>query len=256
MEADQEPNQPHNDEWCVINENEQQKPKQEPEQPNQDLEQEQDKPIDDLHMILILDESGSMGTIRNDIIGSINTFTNEQKELKKDNTTFTFVKFSTNVTTNYEKKLLSDVSEISQNDYKPNGNTALYDAIGITINKYADEKNVCMLIVTDGEENSSREFNHKKITELIEKKKNDNWKFIYLSADLSTAKQGANIGILTSEQGCKNTACNNIAVGYRALSTNIAGSCNKTIGEYRMKGKMKGMGAGDDTQNDYLMKTV
>jgi hypothetical protein len=253
MEADKEPNQLQNDEWCVLNENPHPEVKQEQQQ---DLNPEQDIPVDDLHMILVLDESGSMGTIRNDIIGSINTFINEQKELKKDNTTFTFVKFSTNVNTSYEKKLLSDVIEVTPNDYKPNGNTALYDAIGITINKYTDEKNVCMLIVTDGEENSSREFDHTKITEMINKKKDSDWKFIYLSADLSTAKQGAKIGIFTSAQGCNNTTSNNVAVGYQALSKNISENCNTAIKEYRKTGKMKGMGSGYNIQDEKLMKTV
>ncbi len=238
MQADKEPNQLHNDEWCVLNKNTPSEPK--------NPEPEPDNPIDDLHIIMILDESGSMGSIRNDIIGSVNTFINEQKELKKDNTTFTFVKFSTLVSYNYEKKLLSDVPELLSNDYKPNGNTALYDAIGSTINKYADEKNVCMLIVTDGEENSSREFDHKKITELIDNKKNSDWKFIYLSADLSTAKQGAKIGIYTSDAGCHNTSCNNAAVGYRELSSNIAFNCNNVIKEYRSTGRMRGMGGGDN----------
>jgi hypothetical protein len=229
-----EDNTNNNDsEWCVVNENS-----------SEQHEQEQKKEHkNDLHIVMILDESGSMGPIRNDIIGSVNTFIDEQKNLKQDNTAFTFVKFSNNISTTYEKKLLSQVDIISCDNYKPSGNTALYDAIGQTINKYVDEKEVFIIIVTDGEENSSREFNHKKVTDLIESKKKDNWNFIYLSADLSTMEQGSNIGITSTIHG-EYTRCNNIAVGYENLSRNISENCSRAVREYRTTGKMMGMGSG------------
>lgn len=216
----------------------------EKEQKNPEIEE---TPIDDLHIIMILDESGSMGAIRNDIIGSVNTFIEEQQNLKKDNTTFTFVKFNTVVTMKIEKLPLQDVKFITQSDFTPTGGTALYDAVGNVINKYDDDKNVCVIIVTDGEENSSREFTHTKVTQFLERKKTDGWKFIYLSADLSTAKQGAGLGIYTSASGTRNVTTQNAAVGYKSLGTCLSTNCNAAIRELRTTNTMTGMGFGNFT---------
>jgi uncharacterized protein YegL len=131
----------------------------------------EEKPIDDMHLIMVLDESGSMESIRSDISGSIRCLLREQKELKKDNSTFTLVKFNGIVTTVYDKKPLQEVPEFTDNNYIPSGGTALYDAIGQSIEKYNADKNVLMFIVTDGEENSSSNYNHTKILTLINKKK-------------------------------------------------------------------------------------
>jgi uncharacterized protein YegL len=165
----------------------------------------EEKPIDDMHLIMVLDESGSMESIRSDISGSIRCLLREQKELKKDNSTFTLVKFNGIVTTVYDKKPLQEVPEFTDNNYIPSGGTALYDAIGQSIEKYNADKNVLMFIVTDGEENSSSNYNHTKILTLINKKKEEAWSFIYLSADLTTAKQGTNIGFSSSERNVSTT---------------------------------------------------
>jgi hypothetical protein len=209
------------------------------------------KSIDNLHLIIVLDESGSMSEIRNDIVGSINTLIKEQQKLKKDSTTVTLIKFNDIITVEYEKRLLHITPRITENNYKPSGHTALYDAIGSAINKYDLDENVCMFIVTDGEENYSRKYNHQSITSIIDRKKRDDWQFIYLSADLQTAKQGHGLGFSANSTNVSYAQTQNIAVGYNQLADNIQFACNRAIGELRAKGKMQGLGSGSYSKSTY-----
>lgn len=89
---------------------------------------------------------------------------------------------------------------------EPRGSTALYDAVGRSINSTflrvkklkEDEKpkGVIFLIMTDGWENASKEYTSEKVKELIERqKKEDNWEFIYIGADQDAITAGSNMGI-------------------------------------------------------------
>lgn len=112
-------------------------------------------------IIVILDESGSMGPKKSDVIGGFNGFLDGQKDVKEDDATFYMVKFNTVTTVVHKGLEMKDVPNLSNNNYNPAGGTALYDAVaeGVGIaqkNKKSDERVVCV-IMTDGEENSSRE---------------------------------------------------------------------------------------------------
>ena len=161
---------------------------------------------------MILDESGSMEVIKNDMIASINSFIMEQQQVHTtEPTEFSLIKFSS---FNFIKYLFSrtdikSLKPLTSEDYTPNGLTALYDCIGKTINDISDStststatatENVLMIIVTDGLENDSRTFKRAKIMEMIETTKKKGWNYIYLSNDLSTAKQGDAIGCRQSLQ--------------------------------------------------------
>jgi hypothetical protein len=203
-------------------------------------------PVTNLHIIMILDESGSMSSIQSDIIGSINKFIQEQKEVKVDNndqTTFTLIKFSTGTKLHMDKVLLKNVPELTNKDYEPTGNTALYDAIGKSIEKNSNDKNVFVAIVTDGQENSSRYYTKNQITTMIDDKVKQNWKFFYLSADLNTAEQGSSIGLMSAASWKTNAATNNVAVGYNQLSSGIAERCSAAVLQVRSRGAMQGQGS-------------
>lgn len=200
--------------------------------------------IEDLHIILIVDQSGSMQEIRSDIRHAINKFIRDQQELGEDQSTLTLVKFADEVSHIYQKRPLRHVKVLAEEDYQPDGSTALYDAVGMTLNKYDQDKQVCVVIVTDGEENASRIFNQKTVKEMIAKKQDAGWKFIYLSADITTAKQGDKLSMQSCAANVASTGCNNLAVGYRGLASNLEKACNTAVGELRRRGVMKGMGSG------------
>ena len=75
---------------------------------------------------IVLDESGSMFSTKNDTLGSLYTFHNEQKDDFHPASPFVVHTFSSNVRLKYDKFLCDDITKL---EYKPNGTTALYDAI-------------------------------------------------------------------------------------------------------------------------------
>lgn len=185
--------------------------------------------IDDLHIIMILDESSSMETIRKNIIDSVNNFIKEQKSLKIGNPKFTLVKFSTDVKYIYKKINLDDANDtlLNYENYHPCGVTSLYDGIGIPVTHYTKDKTVCLVIITDGEENNSRKFNYKTIKQLLDVHQKKGWNVIYLSTDLNTKLQGERLGFRRS------ATCDNITVPMSDLGLAIQRSCSSEITRLR-----------------------
>ena len=182
-------------------------------------------------IVIVLDESGSMITIKKEMIKAINDLILEQKQVKGKQTTFTLVKFNDKVNRVIKNKNLNDTTVLTNGDYTPSGPTALYDAIGDTINWFRNESDVLMVIVTDGQENSSKQYTKCQVHELIDEKKNTkNWSYVYLSSDLETYTQGNNIGFK------KSSYSSNCAVNQRSFGRFVAGSLNSAIGNYRSKG--------------------
>jgi len=146
-----------------------------------------------LDVVFILDRSGSMHDCVLDTIGGYNSYLNSQKGKKAKITTVTF---SDNISYLYFREDINTVSNLEEKDYVVGGCTALYDAIGSTIERldYSNIKNkVLFIITTDGMENASCRFNKKKVAELI--KSHPNWEFIYLGANIDSYEEGASIGI-------------------------------------------------------------
>jgi len=164
---------------------------------------DEDKPValdNFFKIVMVLDESGSMSSIKTNMIKSINDLITEQKQVKERQATFTLVKFNDRINRVIKNKHLNNIRKLSENDYQPNATTALYDAIGDTINWFRNERDVLMVIVTDGQENSSRRYNKTMVTNMIEDKKRfNNWSYVYLSNDLDTFAQGDNIGLHKSK---------------------------------------------------------
>ena len=155
-------------------------------------------------IVCILDRSGSMATIIDDAIGGFNEFIKEQKKLE-DEATMTTALFDDQYDLLYDNVPLSEVEEFTTNTWSPRGTTALFDAIGKTINSVRenhrnlkDEKpdKVLVCIVTDGMENSSKEYTSNQIQKLIKKCENDyNWSFVYLAANQDAFSTGVSFGI-------------------------------------------------------------
>lgn len=158
--------------------------------------------IDDYtHIVLVTDRSGSMESIKTDAQGGINTFIKEQKE-QSGIATFALYDFDTE-----HRKVFgpSDIKKFESYALVPRGGTAMLDAIGRAVNETNSfvwsipevlrPKNVVFVIVTDGEENSSREYNYETIKKLITSKQELGWKFIFLAGDQDAVLNGAKMGI-------------------------------------------------------------
>lgn len=147
-----------------------------------------------IYAVLIVDESGSMYNQREKTISGMNEFLEDRKRDAKNLKTEVKVwltTFSTKTKTIFDGIPASEIKEITEKDYMPRGNTALYDAVGDTLAKLekdiADsnlDPNTIICIVTDGQENASQEY---KVEEIQNKIKyfqdNKNWGFVFLGAN-------------------------------------------------------------------------
>lgn len=149
---------------------------------------------DDYKIVLVLDESGSMGSIRDDMISAINDLIAEQKTVDRP-CRFTLVKFNTDIKRELVNIDLKHVEPLTHISYAPGGSTALMDAIGDTVDRFRYEENVLLVIVTDGQENSSSVYRKDEINKLLkEKSEHRKWTYVYLANDLSVSKQGDDLG--------------------------------------------------------------
>ncbi len=159
------------------------------------------------HISVILDRTGSMETIRDDTIGGFNTFLQEQK-VQPGSATLTLVQFDTQDP--YEVihwfKPIEEVPKLTRKTYVPRASTPLLDALGRGINDLEksltelkeDERpaKVVVVVVTDGQENSSREFRKDQIEKMVkEKTEKNSWQFVFLSADLAAIGDARSVGI-------------------------------------------------------------
>jgi len=162
-------------------------------------------------IVFVLDKSGSMESMVKEPVDGLNNFYKEQNMNGKFFSTLVFFNHKTEFI--HENINGEDVKTFEYSDYKPDGMTALYDAIGHAITKQESIKkeNVIFVILTDGHENTSRDYNRKQIKEKITKaEKEYGWKFIYLGANQDAIYVGNSLGISTScdyeytQNGCKN----------------------------------------------------
>jgi uncharacterized protein YegL len=121
---------------------------------------------------VILDKSGSMSTKVQDVIGGFNHYLDELAKEPAVDYGISLTLFDTLVEMRYKAVPLAKVAKLNDTTYCPFGNTALLDAIGNTVQTVDTEgfDKTVTVIMTDGEENSSREWTMQAIRELIGKK--------------------------------------------------------------------------------------
>lgn len=184
-------------------------------------------------IVLVLDASGSMQAIANDIRGSVNNFIGQQKNAPADGTKFSLIVFSDEAKTKINKVPIRDVPEITNVEYLCDGYTALYDAIGLAIDSHSDYKEALVVIVTDGEENKSR-MTHDELQSKIEAKKTSGWKFIYLANEPQVSQAGDRLGLCAAAADANTSTTNNVAVGYENLAPVLERAVSSAVHTYRM----------------------
>ncbi len=151
-----------------------------------------------VYITCILDRSGSMASTIKDAIGGFNTFLKEQQELTVDNNAMMSIHmFDNDYITHVKDTSVRDISPLTDKIYSPRGSTALNDAIGETLTELlkVDNKNNIIVILTDGEENSSKNFNTDQVKSLITKCEEKDWKFVYLAANQDAFSVAKSYGI-------------------------------------------------------------
>lgn len=191
-------------------------------------------------IIFILDRSGSMDGLTDDTIGGFNSFIEQQKGVDGE-AKITTVLFDDRYELLHNGIDINEVKYLTRNDYYARGMTALYDAIGKTINDVGDRLNktsendrpskVIVVITTDGAENSSTEFSRNKIKEMItHQTEKYNWEFIFLGANIDSAAVGGSIGIASGR-----------SINYSASNKGIESvycTMSNTISAYRDTGSI------------------
>jgi hypothetical protein len=186
---------------------------------------------DKFKIVIVLDESGSMESIKNNMLKSLNILITEQKEIKGRPSTFTLVKFNDKINRKIENMPLEEIRLLTTEDYTPQGSTALYDAIGTTINRFRNEHDVMLVIITDGQENASTTYNKEYVTQkLDEKKKYNNWSYVYLSCDIATFEQGSGMGLKNSSYST------NAQMSVDSYGKYISTNLNHAISNFRKNG--------------------
>jgi len=158
-------------------------------------------------IIFVVDRSGSMESIRTDMIGGFNAFLKEQRKVPTE-CKVSFYQFDTTPPIPekvYERVNLKEVKDLTLDTFVPRGGTPLLDAVANVIRstgerlKNTDEserpEKVLVVCITDGEENSSREWNGEQVKQMIEhQEQNYKWEFVYLGANQNAWATGTAFG--------------------------------------------------------------
>ena len=153
-------------------------------------------------LIVVLDRSGSMSSIRADMQGGFDSFIAEQKKTPGE-CRVSLYQFDDVFETVYEGKTLAEVPPLS---LVPRGWTALYDAVAKAVDltgarlasmpEHERPDRVAVLIITDGEENRSYQFNGKDVMKRVKlQRESYSWSFSFLGADESSLKMAEDMGV-------------------------------------------------------------
>lgn len=175
-------------------------------------------------LIVVLDRSGSMSGIRKDAIGGFNAFLNEQQKVPGQ-ARLTLVFFDHEYEVVYEAKEISK-AEILGDNYQPRGSTALLDAVGRTLNAQGARINlegwadkVIMAVLTDGEENASKEFTKDQIKSMVKHAEDHKWDILYLVANVDAFSDKNSIGTMASNTANYTASAQGSASSFSSMSS-------------------------------------
>ena len=182
-------------------------------------------------LVFILDKSGSMSGLEADTIGGFNSMIAKQK--KEDGICYvSTILFNHTSEVIHDRKNLCDILPMTNRDYIAGGSTALLDAVGDAvkhiemIHKYARPEDIpahtMFIITTDGMENASRRYSHRDIKKLIEKKKEEDWEFLFLGANIDAVEAAESIGINADRAVNYNCDAKGTALNYEVLNETVA----------------------------------
>ncbi len=163
---------------------------------------------DRVHVAVLLDRSGSMGSIADDTIGGFNTFLADQRKLDGE-ARITLVQFDGAD----PQEIIADavpVAEMTDLDsatYRPRGNTPLLDSLGTLIERLdrrvgADPDEFQLVaVITDGHENASHRFSRDQIADLVKDRSDADWAFVFLGANIDSFTEARAMGMHGAQAG-------------------------------------------------------
>jgi Mg-chelatase subunit ChlD len=186
------------------------------------------------HLYILLDRSGSMSSIANDVIGGFNTFIREQKKEGSD-VRVTLVQFDSGdrqeiITAGIP---IDELVDLTSDTFIPRGGTPLLDATGLLIARARltqqirnenslPAEDIVFVTITDGEENESSEYSLAKIQNLIKKCEKDGWTFVFLSAALDAYGDASRMGMKSGNIQAFAASADGTNTAFESLSTNVS----------------------------------
>ena len=182
--------------------------------------------------VFILDRSGSMAGLEQDTIGGFNAMLAKQRKEPGEAVVST-VLFDSNSTVIHDRVPITQVPDLTEEDYFVRGCTALLDAVGGSIHhignvhKYARKEDVpdktLFIITTDGMENASKHYTYDKVRHMIERQKERyGWEFIFLGANIDAAAEAGKFGIDASMAADYHCDKAGTALNYEVISEAIS----------------------------------
>lgn len=166
---------------------------------------------------MVLDESGSMNSCWDATIAGFNEFIAGQKAAKDVGQAYvTLIQFdSPQIKTVFANRPIAEVPDINKDTYKPNGGTNLLDAVGtaiVNVNEFLasikkeDRPGVIITIMTDGQENASRNYSHQMIKNMVAAAEKKDWTFTFLGANVDAFAVGSTFGMTAQNTVSYSTA--------------------------------------------------
>lgn len=151
------------------------------------------------YVTLILDETGSMQDCKGAAIVGFNEYLATLRQIPTP-VHFTFTLFNSGrLDVCHRHQLVAQVPNLTEDTYRPEASTPLYDAIGQTLaaadREAPPESKKLFVILTDGLENASREYTHEGIARMMKDYERQGWTFVYLGADHDAWAAGGDLGI-------------------------------------------------------------
>ena len=156
-----------------------------------------------VHVSILMDRSGSMSGMEDDVVGGFNSFVTDQKN-QPGSCRLTAVQFDGQDPYEVIRDSvdIGAVAEMRRQDYRPRGMTPLLDALGNLIRsaekRLADlgtAEDQIVVVFTDGHENASTSWTRHALFEFIEAKKAEGWTFVFMGANQDSYATGGDLGI-------------------------------------------------------------
>ncbi len=191
----------------------------------------------------LLDRSGSMDALAQDVIGGFNTFIAEQAR-EPGSAHLTLVQFDSQEPFEviHDAARIEDIPRLTTETYRPRGSTPLLDAIGDLI-EHADQRiearsrvdqpaeDQLVVVFSDGLENASHRYNRARVAELISSRQEAGWEFVFMGANQDSYLEAGRIGV--SRESVSNFEAS--SVGTAAAFQSISRAASEYRGKTRIE---------------------
>jgi len=191
-----------------------------------------DVKVNSTEIVVVLDRSGSMSSIKKATIDGFNEFLQGQRAVEGV-CKLTLVQFDNNYEEVYKDKDILAAEPLTDATYTPRGSTALLDAIGNAIIDRKDKirrmdadmrpTKVVFVIITDGEENASTGFTGSQIKEMIQHQEDvEKWDFMFLGANQDAVVTARMYGITPGKAMSYGFTGQATQAAFSSVSANLA----------------------------------